>query len=435
MTAVVAPETDVTPAAAEPSLWRNRSFNLLWSSQLLSDLGTNMSQLAFPLLVLALTGSAITAGVVGTSAAVIRLALRLPSGVIADRVNRKRTMILCDAVRLVAFVALGLLVLTGHAMLPLILAAAVVEAVASTIFGTIQMAALRNVVPLTQVPAAVARDEARSASASLVGPPLGGVLFSVSRGLPFLGDALSYLFSMIGVSMIRTPMQEERTEPAGSVGSDLREGIRFALSNPFVRTIMMSAPLVNLGFNGLFFAIVLVLRGEGVAPGLIGTVETIVSIGGLAGAFAAGPLQRLIPLRRMVLVITWLGALLIASAALLTGSIAVAVPIAVAIFFAPASNAAMFGYQAALTPDRLQGRVVSVLMFAAMSLSALAPLVAGGLYDWLGGPGTVLVFAGVVVLSALIVTFSKSVRNMRDISEILAERALVAGNRTGSDSD
>ncbi|HEY2791435.1 MAG TPA: MFS transporter [Micromonosporaceae bacterium] len=419
--------TDIaTPTAANertepPNLWRNRSFNLLWSSQLLSDLGTNMSSLAFPLLVLALTGSAVMAGIVGTGAAVVRLALRLPSGVIADRVDRKRAMILCDAVRLVAFLALGLLVLSGNATMPLILATAMIEAVGSAIFGTIQMASLRNVVPIAQIPAAVARDEARSASASLFGPPLGGVLFSIARGLPFLGDALSYLCSMIGISLIRTPMQEKRTEPAASVGSDIREGIRFAVSNPFVRSVMMMAPLINLGFNGMLFAVIIVLKGEGVAPGLIGTVDTIVAIGGLAGAFAAGPLQRVIPLRTLVLSISWLGALLMASAALLTDSVAVAVPIAVAIFFSPACNAAMFGYQAAITPDRLQGRVISVLMFTAMSLSAVAPLLAGVFYDWLGGPGTVLAFAAIIAVAATMATFSKAIRTMREPADIMAD--------------
>jgi MFS family permease len=417
--AATASEPDIAVeavATALPSLWRNRSFNLLWSSQLTSDLGSNMSALAFPLLVLALTGSAVTAGLVGTGGALVRLALRLPSGVIADRVNRKRAMIGCDAIRLVVFVALGILVLSGRATLPMIFAAALIEAVATTIFGTMESASLRNVVPLPQLPVAVARNEARMASAGLIGPPLGGVLFSIARGVPFLADALSYLCSMIGVSLIRTPMQEERTEPAGSVGGDLREGIRFAFNEPFVRAVLFIAPVINIGFNGMLFAVIIILKGNGVAPGLIGTVDTIVAIGGLIGAFCAGTLQRLFKLRTLVLSITWIGALLMASAAFLTGSIAVAIPIALAIFFSPACNAAMFGYQAAVTPDRLQGRVISVVFFAATSLAAFAPLLAGLFYDWLGGPGTVLAFASLLGLSAAMATASKGIRRMRDLT-------------------
>lgn len=407
-------------AASGPSLWRNRSFNLLWGSQLLSDLGSNMSSLAFPLLVLALTGSPVTAGVVGTAAAIVRVALRLPAGVIADRVDRKRTMIACDAARLVTFAVLAVLIFTGHAALVTILAAAMIEAIASTIFGTCESSALRNVVPLNQVPVAYARNEARMQTAAIAGPPIGGVLFSLARSMPFLADAISYLISLIGVSLIRTPLQEERTEPAGSVGSDLREGITFALREPFVRAVLFIAPFINIGFNGMLFAVIVILRKHGVAPGLIGTVDTIVALGGLLGALCAGTLQRLFKLRTLILSITWLGAALMASAALLTNSIAIAIPIALAIFFSPACNAALFGYQAAVTPDRLQGRVISVVFFAATSLASLAPLMAGAFYVWLGSYGTVLAFAGILGMSAVMVTVSKGIRSMRDLSTATA---------------
>ncbi|HEY1487232.1 MAG TPA: MFS transporter [Micromonosporaceae bacterium] len=411
-----APEVS-TPEVVEalPSLWRNRSFNLLWGSQLLSDLGTNMSSLAFPLLVLALTGKPVLAGVVGTGAAIVRLVVRLPSGVLADRIDRKHAMMASDGIRLVAFAGLGVLILTGHAALPWILAAALIEAFGSTIFETMENAALRNVVPIPQVPLAVARNEARTSAAALVGPPLGGLLFSIARAVPFLADALSYGCSLIGVSMIRTPMQEERTEPAGSIRADMSEGIRFAIANPFIRIALLLAPLLNIGFNGMLFAVIIILRGHGVAPGLIGLVETIVSIGGLLGALCAGALQKRFSLRTLVLSISWLGAVLMASASLLTGGVEVAIPIALAIFFSPACNAAMFGYIAAITPDRLQGRVMSVLFFAAMSLASLGPLLAGALYTWLHGPGTVLVFAGCIGAAAVLVTFSAGGRNMREI--------------------
>jgi predicted MFS family arabinose efflux permease len=272
------------------------------------------------------------------------------------------------------------------------------------------------------------------ASAGLIGPPLGGVLFSIARGVPFLADALSYLCSMIGVSLIRTPMQEERTEPAGSVGGDLREGIRFAFNEPFVRAVLFIAPVINIGFNGMLFAVIIILKGNGVAPGLIGTVDTIVAIGGLIGAFCAGTLQRLFKLRTLVLSITWIGAALMASAALLTGSIAVAIPIALAIFFSPACNAAMFGYQAAVTPDRLQGRVISVVFFAATSLAAFAPLLAGLFYDWLGGPGTVLAFASLLGLSAVMATASKGIRRMRDLAADADADADAAGGPVPADA-
>src|SRR3954471_24383254 len=96
-----------TPAAPAPRLWRNRVFNLLWVSQSLSDLGTAISSLAVPLLVLVITGSAVRAGVVAPPALGGGLACRLPAGVLADRLDRRRTMLLCDTVRLLAYAGLG----------------------------------------------------------------------------------------------------------------------------------------------------------------------------------------------------------------------------------------------------------------------------------------------------------------------------------------
>jgi hypothetical protein len=74
------PIDTVTYSPHVSSLWRNREFSLLWTSQSLSDLGDAVAQLAMPLLVLALTGSAVRAGLVGTVTQVVRLLTRLPGG-------------------------------------------------------------------------------------------------------------------------------------------------------------------------------------------------------------------------------------------------------------------------------------------------------------------------------------------------------------------
>jgi MFS family permease len=76
-----------------PSLWRDRDFTLLWSSQTLSDIGSSTTLVAVPLPVLSLGGSATAAGGVGTSAAVAQALMRLPGGALADRWNRRRLML------------------------------------------------------------------------------------------------------------------------------------------------------------------------------------------------------------------------------------------------------------------------------------------------------------------------------------------------------
>ncbi|GHO99898.1 hypothetical protein KSF_099460 [Reticulibacter mediterranei] len=97
-------ELIVTPAAVadtlrSPSLWRNRDFMLLWSGQLLSSVGSQVSLLAFPLLVLGITHSATLAGLVGALDSLPFALLCLPAGAFIDRWDRKRVMLICDSGR------------------------------------------------------------------------------------------------------------------------------------------------------------------------------------------------------------------------------------------------------------------------------------------------------------------------------------------------
>jgi predicted MFS family arabinose efflux permease len=406
------------PAVAPPPLWRNKAYNLLWSGQALSELGTSMSTLAFPLLVLAITGSPVRAGVVGTVGGLVRAACRLPMGVLVDRVDRRRAMLAADGVRLLAFAALGLMIAFDQVTMWMIIGTAAIEAVGGTVFSNAEMAAIRNIVPMTQLPAASARNEARNYGASLVGPPLGGLLYSLARAVPFLADAISYACSLTGIALIRRPLQEKRREAPGSARSELAEGITFVLREPFLRAVLLIAAPINMGVNGMIFAIVILLRQHGTAPAVIGSVETIIGVGGLLGALCAPVLQRLLSLRVLATAICWAGTVLIAVSAPLTGSLLVAVPITLAIFLGPAANAGLFGYFAAITPDRLQGRATSVVLLGAMSLSGVAPIVAGLSIEHFGGTGTVLAFAGVMGVAALVATFSKGIRSMRPISAL-----------------
>jgi len=415
---IAAPPAAAETAASEPSLWRNRDFNLLWSANALSLFGTSMSALAVPLLILFMTNSPVVAGAVGTGSALLRLLCQLPGGVLADRVNRRHTMLISDAVRLVAYAALGIGLLAHTATLTWIIITAVISALATIAYDSCENGALRNVVPLSQMAQAVARNEARGASVSLIAPPIGGVLYGIARSIPFLADALSYLLSFVCISLVRRPLQEERTEPAGHPVAELVEGIRFVTREPFLRSILLIAPPINLAFNGLGFAILLILQRHGTAPGVIGLAETIVGIGLLIGAFLAPTLAKRVPLRRLVLTVTWLGVALVASSALLTDSILMAVPFAAAILLGPACNAALFGYQAAITPDRLQGRVMSVIFMAAMSLSSLSAVIAGSLVAYVGGPATMLAFAGIMAVAAVAATVSRGVRGARPLAEL-----------------
>jgi len=406
-----------TETLAPQSLWRNTVFQLLWGSQAISGFGTAISGLALPLLTLTITGSPIQAGLVGAGQAVARLACQLPIGVVIDRVDRRRLMLVSDAIRLVAFGLLAWAVLTGHATLLWIAAVAMVTALFSTAHETAEFSAIRNVVPLQQVPEATALNQARLAAVNLAGPPIGGALYGISRSLPFVADAVSYLLSFIGVWLIRRPMQQERTEPREHPVKELVEGVRFVWREPFLRAVLLIAPPLNVALNGYAFAIIVILQQKGTPPVLIGAAETIIAVGALTGAVLASRIVRKVPMRTLAIGGFWVMTAVLAAGSLLTGSILVAVPVALSVMLMPSCNAALLGYQAAITPDRLQGRVISVLFTSMMSLAIFSTLLAGAFVQWWGGPAAILAFGGIMALSAVGSTLSRGVRTMRPLGE------------------
>jgi len=121
------------------SLRRNRDFQLLWVGQAVSALGARASTIAYPLLVLALTGSPADAGLVGFAATIPYLAIQLPAGVLVDRIDRRRAMIACDAGRMLALAGVAAAVVAGHASIALIASAALVEGCLTVVFNLAEL--------------------------------------------------------------------------------------------------------------------------------------------------------------------------------------------------------------------------------------------------------------------------------------------------------
>jgi len=394
--------TRAVPDDAEPvPLSRNRDFALLWSGQVLSALGSSTSQLAVPLLVLALTGSAATAGVVSSVALVAGAAARLPGGALADRWSRRRLMLTSDGARLLVSATFAGAVLTGRASVALVLAAVAVIAVFDAMFSPAEIAAVANVVPAGQLPEAFARNQTRNYLVTLAGPPLGGLLYGLGRAVPFVVDTVSYLVSLVTVAAIRSPLQDPPVgRPTQHLLADIREGIAHVLASPFLRAVLVVAALLNLAVDGALFTTT--LRQQGTSAGLVGLAQGLFGAGGLLGAFAAGWLQRRLSFRGLLVTATVVLTVGVTIATVLVGHLLMAVPVAVGLFFAPPVNAALFSRLAATTPDRIQARVISVIVLSATVAGALAPLLGGVLINHSGSVTAMLPWTAATVLAASI---------------------------------
>jgi MFS family permease len=226
-------------------LRRNRDFVLLEAGRLLSSLGSQLTTIAYPLLVLALTHSPAKAGIVSFARLVPHALFALLAGVAADRWSRKKLMIAADVVRALAIASLVTTILLHQVAFWQIALVALVEGTGSVFFGAAQAGALPAVVPPRQLPAAVATRGARESIVRLIGPPVGGALFGLGRAVPFLADAASYAFSIVSLLAMRTPFQETREVDRSPLRTQIAEGFRFLWSQPFLRTAAFIYGLVT----------------------------------------------------------------------------------------------------------------------------------------------------------------------------------------------
>ncbi|MFJ9714303.1 MFS transporter [Streptomyces sp. NPDC101234] len=391
-----------TDVPRQVPLRHNTGFRMLWIGQLLSDTGTQISGLAYPLLILALTHSVVLAGVVGTVRAITLLCLQLPAGALSDRFDRRLTMIICDVVRAVLLALLGILIVLDLASWPVILAVSLVEGAAGAIFDPSAAAALPGIVPDGQLEQAWAATEARTYGASLAGPALGGALFGVGRAVPFLADAVSFVVSFATVSRIRGRFRPENAAGRKALWREVTDGLQVVWQVPILRAAVIQTPLLNFAFSGVIFSITLAMRQGSTSTGLIGLVQAAIAAGGLLGAVVAPRLQGRMRLATLVTTITMAGALLFGAAALLIPSPLVAAPVALALLLAPAANAALVAVVLRSAPKDMRGRVISTVMMAATALATLAPLIAGLLIQHASGAWAVGVFAATTAVAAVL---------------------------------
>ena len=178
-------------------LSRNRDFTILWTGQTVSDLGSNVSMFVFPLVAYALSGSALWAAVVEAAFLLGMCGALLPAGVLADRVDRRLLMRTASGAGVVLYASLAVAGALGALTIPHLAVVALLTGVAGGIAAPAEMSAIRSVVSPDELSTALSQSQARQHIAALVGGPLGGILYAITRWLPFAFDAVSFAVSWV----------------------------------------------------------------------------------------------------------------------------------------------------------------------------------------------------------------------------------------------
>ena len=393
-----------------PPLRRNRDFQLLWAGEAVSVLGSRVSAIAYPLLVLALTDSPAKAGIVGFAGTIPYVLAPLPAGALVDRLSRRRLLIAADVGRAAALATVVAALGLGEPPFAQLVAVAFVEGTLFILSTTAQTAVVPRVVPPEQLPAALSQNEARERGAYLAGQPLGGVLFDVARAVPFVVDALTYVVSLVTVLLIRADLDGERQPAEGRVRGEVLEGIAWLWRQRFLR----AAALLVAASNALFAALVLVLivrtQDAGASASAIGVMVGLGGLGGLLGSLAAPPFQRRFAGRTIVVGANWVWALLLPLMLLTGNPYALGAVFAAMVFVGPLWNVVLGAYTYALVPARLLGRVTSADTLLAYGAIPLGSLGVGFLLELLGGDGALAVLSSAMLVVALAASVTPAIR-------------------------
>ena len=406
-------------------LRRNRDFQLLWGGQAVSLLGSQTSKIAYPLLVLAMTGSPAKAGIAGFAAMLGYLLFPLPAGGVADRYDRKRIMIACDVIRLAAVGSIAVAGWVAHITYLQVLVAGFLEGAASVFFSLAQRAALPMLVHPSQRSVAISQNEARQNAAQLAGPTLGGALFGLSRAAPFAADALSYLASLVTLPFIKTPMQAGPPVLRAARGvaacgwragarklrAELGEGLAWTWRQPFLRYGAFFAASVNLLLQVLTLGLIVLARHDGAAPAEIGVIVACMGAGGLAGAFVAPWFQRKIPAGLTITGCMWIWTVLLALIVLIRAPLWLCPVVAVFGFVGPSWNVSVQTYRIRITPNHLLGRTSSVAVQIAWGVTPLGSLLAGFLLQALSPSAAMSVVAAGMAVTAMTATALAPIRH------------------------
>jgi len=405
-----------------------RNFSRTLAASGFANLADGVFQVALPLLAVQLTRSPVLIAGVAVAARLPWLAAPV-AGALADRLDRRQTMIRVNLVRTVLLGGLALAVAADQAGLVMLYAVALLLGIAETLFDTSAQSLL---------PAIVARDDLTRANSRLfavelvantfVGPPLGGLLAATGLALAFGMPAAAYLLGAGCLALIAGSFRAAGAGgPAGStrLRDEVVEGLRFVFRHPVLRPLAVMLGVQNMAFSAMYSVLVL----YAVAPGPMGLSESgfgvllaALGVGSLIGTWLAVPAERRLGrVRVLAISVVLSGTSLLVPAltanAVLVGASEVVSGVAMVLW-----NVVTVSLRQRITPDRLLGRMNASYRLVGWGTMPLGAVLGGFLAQALGLRATFAIAAAVTLV--LLAAF-------RYVTEEAVDRAEAAASPTG----
>jgi MFS family permease len=405
-------------------------FAKLWTASTTSALGSGLATIAAPLFVAAHTKNPLIVSATTGVAWLPWLLFALPGGVLVDRVDRRRLMVMIDWIRVAVMAVLATALLAGWSSIALLDAALFLINTGEIIFRSASQA---------MIPAVVPRARLERANGWLVGGttlmqnmiagPLGGFLFVLAACVPFYVNAGTYAASAVLVGLVagtyraaRPAYRGDQTRPGRQVRQELAEGFRWLAGQRVLRTMTVLIGLLNLTLTAATAVLVLLVKERlDLGPVGYGTLFTCMAAGALLGSACGDWLIRRVTatwtIRIGLLVEAGLHLVLATSrSAYLVGAMLFAFGVHGALWTIVGSS-----LRQRLTPPEMMGRVASTSLFIAAGGNCVGAVLGGVIAARFGI--TAPYWAGFVV-AALVSAATWRVFNPAAVAEAYAEPAL-----------
>jgi MFS family permease len=410
-------------------LWRHRDFLKLWSAETVSQVGSQITGLALPLvavIVLEATAFEVSALVVVDFLPFILFAI--PAGVWVDRLRRKPILVLADIARALLLASIPLAYAFDALHLGQLYAVGFLFGICTVFFDVSYQSYLPSLVARERLVEGNSKLEVSRSGAQIAGPGAAGVLIgAIGAPVAIVLDAISFAVSALLLFAIRKPEvlpEREEGAPKPSMLREAKEGLSYVLGNRYLRAISLCTGTFNL-FWSLSGAILIVyaVRELHMSPALIGLVFSLANAGPLLAAFTTNTVSARIGVGRTIL---W-------SAVLLSGAVFF-YPLAPQGFPAPffvaggilvgyavvAYNITQVSFRQAICPERLQGRMNAVIRFMVWGTMPIGALLGGALGTWFGLRTAIWVGSIGAAFSFVPILLSP-VRSIRTMPEPLVE--------------
>jgi MFS family permease len=380
-------------------LWRHPDFIRLWSAETVSQFGTQFTQLALPLVAIdVLHVSAFEVAALTTVEFLPFLLISLPAGVWVDRLRRRPILVIGDLTRALLLASVPVAYWTGHLTMTQLYVVGFLVGIATVFFDVAYQSYLPSLVERQQLIDGNAKLEISRAAAQLGGPGIAGIVVNVLRApAALVFDAVSFVGSAAFIFSIRKAESAVRLDaPRRRMREELREGLQWVLRHEYLKNIAACTGLFNF-FGNMAFAVVLVFarRELHLSPLAIGLAFTLSNIGPLVAAFNANRISERLGVGRTIIWASIIGGpmtLLVAFAPQGNAALLLLVPVlAVGGLSNVIYNVTQVSLRQAITPERLQGRMNSVMRFIVWGTLPLGALVGGLLASRIGVRETVIV--------------------------------------------